>query len=170
MHSISAGLTLDRTRVSTFMISVCTLFAVFHTALPFTNSFHILCLITVFMEFFMGMLDTGTSHVYSRKSDISVSNSKNFDFPSYLFIEGCNVGMLRLWGAEGSGPYFTALHFFFGIGNTAGPVLAEVFLGSTKDDIEKTDTETGKKRQLKAINILEFLHISRIGSRYMTFK
>ena len=51
--------------------------------------------------------------------------------------------MLRLWGAERSGPYFTALHFFFGIGNAAGPILAEVFLGGD-DDVEKRDSERGK--------------------------
>ena len=48
--------------------------------------------------------------------------------------------MFRLWGAEQSGPYFTALHFFFGIGNAAGPILAEVFLGGGSDD----ETEKGK--------------------------
>ena len=52
--------------------------------------------------------------------------------------------MLRLWGAERSGPYFTALHFFFGIGNAAGPILAEVFLGGD-DDVEKRDSEKGKE-------------------------
>ena len=50
---------IDRTHVSTFMIWVCALFTIFHTALPFTNSFGILCVISIFMELFMGMMDTG---------------------------------------------------------------------------------------------------------------
>jgi fucose permease len=37
--------------------------------------------------------------------------------------------MLKLWGTRHSGPYFTALHFFFGIGNALGPILADIFLG-----------------------------------------
>ena len=35
---------------------------------------------------------------------------------------------LKLWGKEKSGPFFTALHLSFGIGNILGPVLAEIFL------------------------------------------
>ena len=66
----------------------------------------------------------------------------------FLPFSGCNVGMLRLWGAERSGPYFTALHFFFGIGNAAGPILAEVFLG---DDVEQMQTENGKKKIVKMV-------------------
>ena len=56
--------------------------------------------------------------------------------------------MLRLLGAEQSGPYFTALHFFFGIGNAAGPILAEVFLGGD-DGVEKKETESGKENNLE---------------------
>ena len=41
------------------MTLVCASFTVFHTVLPFADSFKILCVISVFMEFFMGMLDTG---------------------------------------------------------------------------------------------------------------
>ena len=67
--------------------------------------------------------------------------------------------MFRLWGAERSGPYFTALHFFFGIGNAAGPILAEIFLGGGGDD-EETEKGNGFYNSVKPDRICKTITVT----------
>ena len=78
---------------------------------------------------------------------------------------GCNVSCLKILGLHNSGSFFTALHFFFALGNVFGPILAEVFL---QDDLvirkNLTQVPSGNDTTLTTesvvvLNDLQQLHI-----------
>lgn len=84
----------------TFMFVVTACFSVFHTFIAFSNSLVSVTAISATTEFSMGFVDSG-----------------------------CNIICLKLWG-EQVGPFYTALHLFFGMGNVLGPICVDLFLTS----------------------------------------
>ena len=103
------------------MLTVTLLFGAFHTLIAFSISLLTVSAAFASAEFTMGLVDSG-----------------------------CNIICLKLWGERRAGPFFTALHLFFGIGNILGPVLVEVFLG---------DDESGGKVDFLGLTYLQLLHL-----------
>ena len=157
---ISAGFLIDVCYSPMFFMALFSLlFAIFHTLIAFTNSFLTLTVCMVATEFVMGMVDTGKNTLIGV---INLSQS--------LTLSGCNVSCLKLWGSDRAGPFFTALHFFFGIGNVLGPLTAEMFLKdseSSKTDFAQNKTKDWIKSDSDGLTDLQNMHFF-IGLHLLT--